>query len=164
MKIKLHATGNVRDCAQDIGAALVEAGLGVELTPKEANEHYIKSNPVPVHSLTWSTQPGEHFGEGVYPPVLIWRCERCAALTYAYPFEKPAELSVFHYGKQICDEDVATRYLNLYQEWVNLKNKWTRGPYQAVLEDAAKAYKRECEEWKYKSELERLKAGTAVAI
>ena len=156
MKIRLKATGNVRDCSQDVGDTMVASGLAVALNAKESAAHCMSVKPP--HFLNWSTAESDISDggyAGCFAPILRWRCQECSQITIYRPVSKPAALSTFHWGHQECPEDVAKTYLNLFAAWVKRLDRRMKSPAQLALESAFKDEDRR---------LESLKSGAAVAI
>ena len=137
MKIKLFSTGDIRDVSPDVGDMMVSAGLAVALTPKEANDHTIRSSRVPYHELNWSAREGDYVDGGYqYAPALVWRCQTCAQLTFNHPMEKPASDNVFHFEKQICPPEVYSAYVKLFEAWNKKGPRRLKGSYERALDAA----------------------------
>ena len=137
MKIKLHSTGDVRDVSADVGDMMVSAGLAVALTPKEANDHTIRSGGVPFHSLKWSARDGEVVSGGYqYAPALVWRCQTCAQITFNHPEKEPASDNVFHFEKQTCPAEVYAAYVKLFEAWSRKGSRRLKSTYARALDAA----------------------------
>ena len=157
MKIRLKATGDVRDVSNDVGEMMSSADLADILTPVEANNFAMSVKPI--HFLNWGAAQGDELADGAYlgafAPILRWRCQECGQITYYRPTDKPAALSIFHFGHQECPKDVAKAYLNFFAAWVKRSDKRMKDSRQLMLESAFKDED---------NRLARLKAGGVVTL
>lgn len=159
-KIRLNATQDVRDVAPDVAEMMVSARLAVALTPKEANDYYIKSHPATGHDLVWTARDGEYVDGMQYAPALVFRCQTCAQITYAHPMDKPAEPTTFHFKKHHCDAEVYATYLRLFDAWNAKGKRKLKGSYERNVE----AYAKTSNDSMDRKELDRIRRGAVVTL